>query len=77
MAQTSANLRKVVVTARAFESTLSRLRTVSERVVYNARAEPWTARELRSQLADADAAVCFMTDTIDAAALPVKAHAFM
>ena len=62
-------LRKVVVTARAFESTLSKLRAVSERVVSNDRAEPWTASELRAPLADADAAVCFMTDTIDAAAL--------
>ena len=55
---------KVAVTMRAFDSTLATLRAVAHSVHANDGFEPWTS--LKSHLADADAALCFMTDIVDA-----------
>ena len=62
-------LSKVVVTAQPFESTLAVLRPAAATVVHNERFEPWKPEELGGQAADAEALLCFMTDTVDAALL--------
>lgn len=59
---------KVVVTARCFDATLNLLRSAPHcgAVVSNTSTEPWTRQELVARAHDADALVCFMTDTVDA-----------
>lgn len=57
--------KKVVVTARCFDSTLELLRPRCA-VVSNASVEPWSRAELIERAHDAHALLCFMTDTVDA-----------
>ena len=57
--------KKVVVTARCFDSTLDLLRPRCA-VVSNASVEPWSRAELIERAHDAHALLCFMTDTVDA-----------
>ena len=69
-----ARLNKVVVTARAFGSTLSKLERVAKTVVCNPHVRPWNAEELCDSLHGADAALCFMTDRVDEALLQASPH---
>ena len=57
-----------MVTARCFDATLNLLRSAPRcgAVVSNTSTEPWTRQELVARAHDADALVCFMTDTVDA-----------
>lgn len=57
-------LSKVVVTSRAFDSTLERLSAVADVVVSNESSQPWEADVLHGHATDAEAMLCFMTDTV-------------
>lgn len=56
---------KVVITARPFPQTISRLEEVADSVAWNNAIEPWTDDELHRHGANADALLCFMTDSVD------------
>ena len=62
----TANIRKIVVTARTFDSTLQLLTSPQTNVLHNPHAAPWSRDELVHHAADAHALVCFMTDSVDA-----------
>jgi phosphonate dehydrogenase len=65
----SRRLRKVVVTARPFDSTLEMLRLAADEVVHNPLLKPWSTDELHAHAAEAEALLCFMTDRVDASFL--------